>query len=81
MWTGLAATIGALPAIYLALEFGMANFRSVNDLAGELPRWSLDAWRFYPDLLPQILGWPLLALALAGAGLLLAGRLHAFKSS
>ncbi len=81
LWTGWAAAIGALPAVYLALEFGMANFQSVDDLAGELPRWSLAAWQFYPDLLPQILGWPVLALALAGAGLLLAGRLPAFKSS
>ena len=80
LWTGLAATIGALPAIWLALKFGTANFQSVDDLAGELPRWSLAAWQFYPDLLPQILGWPVLALALAGAGLLLAGRIPAFKS-
>ncbi len=81
LWTGLAAAIGALPAVYLALTFGMANFQSVDDLAGELPRWSLAAWQFYPALLPQILGWPVLALAFAGAGLLLAGRLPAFKSS
>ena len=80
LWTGLAAAIGALPAVWLALNFGMANFQSVDDLAGELPRWSLAAWQFYPDLLPQILGWPVLALALAGAGLLLSGRLPAFKS-
>lgn len=81
LWTVLGTMIGALPAVYLALEFGMANFQSVDDLAGELPRWSLAAWEFYPDLLPQILGWPVLVLALAGAALLLTSRLPAFKSS
>ena len=61
------------------LTFGVANFQSAADLSGELPRWSLAAWTFYPELLPQIVGWPVLGLAIAGCGFLIAGRLSVLK--
>lgn len=78
-WTGGAAAIGALPAIGLLLTFGSANLQSAADLSGELPRWSLAAWTFYPALLPQIVGWPVLGLAVAGLAALVAGRIPALK--
>lgn len=73
------AALGLLPALWLNLRFGIANFQSAAALANELPRWSVAAWTFYPALLPEILGWPVLLLALAGAALLLAGKLPALK--
>jgi hypothetical protein len=76
LWTVLAAVIGALPAIALLLTFGSANFQSAANLSGELPRWSLAAWLFYPALLPQIVGWPVLGLATTGIMLLAVGRLR-----
>lgn len=79
LWAALAAAIGALPAIALLLTFGSANFQSAADLGGELPRWSVAAWMFYPALLPQIVGWPMLGLAILGAGLLATGRLRSLK--
>jgi len=78
-WAAAAGVIGALPAIGLLLTFGVANFQSAADLSGELPRWSLAAWTFYPELLPQIVGWPVLGLAIAGCGFLIAGRLSVLK--
>lgn len=78
-WAAAAGVIGALPAIGLLLTFGVANFQSAADLAGELPRWSPAAWTFYPGLLPQIVGWPVLGLAVAGLGVLIAGRISALK--
>ena len=78
-WTVGAAAIGALPAIGLLLTFGSANLQSAADLSGELPRWSLVAWSFYPALLPQIVGWPVLGLAAAGLVALIAGRIPALK--
>ncbi len=79
LWTALAAIVGALPAIALLLIFGSANFQSAADLSGELPRWSLAAWLFYPALLPQIVGWPVLGLAITALALLAVGRLHVLK--
>src|SRR5665213_3537270 len=73
------AALGLLPALWLNLRFGIANFQSAAALTNELPRWSVAAWTFYPTLLPEILGWPVLLLALAGAALLLAGKLPALK--
>jgi len=78
-WAAAAGVIGALPAIGLLLTFGVANFQSAADLSGELPRWSLAAWTFYPGLLPQIVGWPVLGLAIVGCGFLSAGRIPALK--
>lgn len=74
-WAVAIGVIGALPAIGLLLTFGVANIQSAADLTGELPRWSLAAWTFYPGLLPQIVGWPMLVLAIAGFGFLIAGRI------
>jgi len=79
LWTVSAAVIGALPAIALLLTFGSANFQSAADLSGELPRWSLAAWLFYPALLPQIVGWPVLGLATTGIVLMAVGRLRALN--
>ncbi|MGH6968657.1 MAG: ArnT family glycosyltransferase, partial [Stellaceae bacterium] len=78
-WTAASAVIGAMPAIALLLTFGSANLQSAADLTGELPRWSFAAWSFYAGLLPQIVGWPVLGLAIAGLGLLIAGRIPALK--
>lgn len=78
-WTAGAAAVGALPAIGLLLTFGSANLQSTADLSGELPRWSLAAWSFYPALLPQIVGWPVLGLAVAGFVGFAVGRIPAFK--
>lgn len=78
-WTAAAAAIAALPAIGLLLTFGSANLQSAADLSGELPRWSVAAWSFYPVLLPQIVGWPVLGLAAVGLVALMAGRIPALK--
>ena len=78
-WTVAAAAVGALPALGLLSTFGSANLQSAADLSGELPRWSLAAWSFYPALLPQIVGWPVLGLAIAGLAALVAGRIPALK--
>lgn len=78
-WTAAAAAIAALPAIGLLLTFGSANLQSAADLSGELPRWSFAAWSFYPDLLPRIVGWPVLGLAIVGLVALMAGRIPALK--
>jgi 4-amino-4-deoxy-L-arabinose transferase-like glycosyltransferase len=79
LWTVFAAGVGAVPAIALLLIFGTANFQSAADLSGELPRWSVAAWVFYPTLLPQIVSWPMLGLAVLGVGLLASGRLPSLK--
>ncbi|MBU6507788.1 MAG: hypothetical protein KGI92_10170 [Alphaproteobacteria bacterium] len=63
----------------MLLIFGTANLQSVADLSGELPRWSLAAWLFYPELLPQIVGWPVLGLAIAWLVLLVARRIPALE--
>ncbi|HEV2263565.1 MAG TPA: glycosyltransferase family 39 protein [Stellaceae bacterium] len=78
-WTAAAAAVGALPAIGLLFTFGSANLQSAADLSGELPRWSFAAWSFYPVLLPQIVGWPVLGLAVAGLVAFVAGRIPALK--
>ncbi|MGH6984888.1 MAG: ArnT family glycosyltransferase [Stellaceae bacterium] len=78
-WTAAAAAIAALPAIGLLLTFGSANLQSAADLSGELPRWSFAAWSFYASLLPQIVGWPVLGLAVVGLVALIAGRIPALK--
>lgn len=78
-WTVAAGIIGVIPAVILLLTFGSANLQSAADLTGELPRWSLAAWSYYPALLPQIVGWPVLALATVGLGLLIARRLTALE--
>jgi len=78
-WTVAAAAAGALPAIGLLLTFGSANLQSAADLSGELPRWSFAAWSFYPSLLPQIAGWPVLGLAGVGFVALIVGRIPALK--
>lgn len=51
-WIGGAVAIGARPAIGLLFTFGSANLQSAADLSGEVPRWSVAAWSFYPALLP-----------------------------
>ncbi|MGH6976761.1 MAG: ArnT family glycosyltransferase, partial [Stellaceae bacterium] len=78
-WTAAAVAVGALPAAGLLFTFGSANLQSAADLSGELPRWSLAAWSFYPALLPQIVGWPVLGLAVVGLAALVAGRIPALK--
>lgn len=80
LWrTAVAAAIAVLPAIGLLLTFGSANLQSAADLSGELPRWSFAAWSFYPDLLPRIVGWPVLGLAVVGLVALMAGRIPTLK--
>ncbi|MDE2229289.1 MAG: glycosyltransferase family 39 protein [Alphaproteobacteria bacterium] len=79
LWATMTAVVAAVPAIALVLTFGSANFQSAADLAGELPRWSLAAWLYYPSLLPEIAGWPVLGLAIIGLGLFVAGRLPVLK--
>ena len=69
MATG-AASLFMVPAILLNLKFGAVNFQSVADHPGEFSRWSLEAWLFYPGLLPELLGWPVVLASAAEAGLL-----------
>jgi hypothetical protein len=62
-----------LPAVYLTLKFGTANLQSIAGRPGDMARSSAASWLFYPELLPQLLGWPTLLLAIAGAGLAVYG--------
>ena len=80
IWLATAlAAVALIPAAWLNLHYGAANIQSAADLAGEAPRWSLAAWLFYPEALPEILSWPVLILALAGLALVARARGGIFK--
>jgi hypothetical protein len=69
VWTaaGLFA-LGLVPIALLTAKFGAANLQSVTGIADrEVSRLSLEGWLWYGAQLPEQLGWPLLATALAGA--------------
>lgn len=66
----------ALPAAFLMIHFGDANFGSVSGRPGDLARFSLKAWLFYLEQMPKQLSYPVLAAALGGTILALAGRVR-----
>ncbi len=61
--------VGLAPILLLTLKFGSVNVGSVVGRRTDLPLSSLEAWLFYPALIPQYLGWLGAALALCGLGL------------
>jgi len=70
----LLATAALLPLVFLTIEFGAANLRSVVDAGNlEAQRTTIEGWFFYARQVPALLGWPLLLLA-AAAPILIAHR-------
>jgi hypothetical protein len=64
--TAVLAAVALIPAVYLTMRFGAVNVESVAGRPADLSRWSLDAWLFYPLLVPRQLGWPVTVAGLCG---------------
>lgn len=63
--------VGLVPLIALTLKFGQANVQSATGIADSLAsRTTLAGWTWYLERLPGQLGWPLVAVAIAGVAIL-----------
>lgn len=71
----LASCVLLIPACFLIMRFGDANFGSVAGRPGDLGRFSLAAWLFYARQMPEQLGYVIVILAIAGGALMLARRI------
>jgi 4-amino-4-deoxy-L-arabinose transferase-like glycosyltransferase len=65
--TALAGAI-ALPAVLMVAYFQQVNKALATATPGMPELWTLDNWTWYAERLPEQLGWPALALTLAGLG-------------
>jgi hypothetical protein len=67
--------LGLIPITILTLKFGEVNMQSVLGIPdAEVSRYSLSGWLWYLRRLPEQIGWPLLAAAIAFPFLVAAGR-------
>lgn len=66
MWISLILLlIGLVPIAVLTLKFGGANVQSVVGVSdSRVSRASIAGWVWYAAQLPQLIGWPLLLLAI-----------------
>jgi Dolichyl-phosphate-mannose-protein mannosyltransferase len=67
VWLSLSLLlIGLLPIVVLTLKFGGANVQSLVGISdSRVSRASIAGWVWYAVQLPQLIGWPLLLLAIA----------------
>ena len=67
-WTGAVLfLLGLIPVALLTMKFGQANVQSVAGVADRVAsRDTLAGWLWYLGQLPDLLSWPLLALAAVG---------------
>lgn len=72
--TAIVFVVLVIPEAYLTLKFSAVNVVSVSGREGDFARSSLDAWLFYPRLLPSQLGWATLVFGVAGPGAFLVRR-------
>lgn len=63
---GAVGAIGTLPLVWLTARFGAANLESVAGRPNDLSPADINAWLFYGRLLPQYVGWVVLAAAVVG---------------
>ena len=64
----LLAAMGLVPLLVMTLKFGQANVQSMTGIADSaVSRASLAGWLWYALQIPDQLGWPATAAALAGA--------------
>ena len=69
-WVAALAVVGLVPLAVLTLKFGQANVQSVTGVADAVAsRTNWQGWVWYLQQMPSQVGWPLLVLALVGAGL------------
>lgn len=69
-WVAALAVVGLVPLAVLTLKFGQANVQSVTGVADAVAsRASWQGWVWYLQQIPAQVGWPLVVLALVGAGL------------
>jgi 4-amino-4-deoxy-L-arabinose transferase-like glycosyltransferase len=69
-WVAALAVVGLVPLAVLTLKFGQANVQSVTGVADAVAsRVSWQGWVWYLQQIPSQVGWPLVVLALVGAGL------------
>ncbi len=67
----IIAAVALIPLVFLTVEFGAANLRSVIDVGNlEAPRANVEGWIWYARQFPRLMGWPLLALALVAPTIL-----------
>lgn len=60
------AIVGALPLIFLTIEFGQANLQSAMGIAdSQASRLSIGGWIWYAKTFPSQLGWPASLAAIA----------------
>lgn len=64
--TAIAFGVLIGPEAFLTLKFSAVNVGSVTGREGDIARHSLDAWLFYPRLLPSQLGWAALIFGIVG---------------
>ena len=63
---GTVGVLGLVPIVLLTVAFGEANIQSVAGRPSDLPLASTAAWLFYPEAMPQYLGYTALSLGVGG---------------
>lgn len=71
-FAALGVALALVPGILITLRFGGANLQSLSSIPdAPVAKWTIEGWTWYARALPDLLGWPLLLVALAGLAVML----------